>query len=63
MIKKTMPWVLGYALIVLLSLDFWNWGRSQPVILGMPYWVIAFILLNLTLSAYYFLFSRKYWGD
>ena len=61
--KKTMPWVLVYALILLLSLDFWNWGKAEPFVWGMPYWVFVFIVLNLLLSAYYYLFSRLYWRD
>jgi hypothetical protein len=61
--KKTMPWKVGYVVIVALSLDFWNWGRTEPLILGVPYWVVAFILLNLALSAFYMSFAANAWGD
>jgi hypothetical protein len=61
--KKIMPWALGFALIVFLSLDFWNWGKAQPFVFGLPYWVVTFIVLNLLLSAYYYLFSRMYWRE
>jgi hypothetical protein len=61
--KRALPWALGYAIIFLLSLDFWNWGRFAPLLMGLPYWVVAFILLNLALSLYYLLFARFYWRD
>lgn len=61
--RSIFPWAAGFAVLVLLSLDFWNWGRALPLVLGMPYWVVAFFLLNLTLCAYYVLFSVSYWRD
>ena len=60
---KVLPWVMGFAAIVVLSLDFWNWGAAMPLLFGMPYWVVAFIALNLIISIYYLLFCRFYWRD
>ena len=56
-----MPWIGAFAVILILSLDFWNWGKATPLVFGMPYWIVIFILLNLALSLYYLLFSRLYW--
>ena len=61
--RRALPWVVGFAAILLLSLDFWNWGRAYPLVFGMPYWVVFFILLNLLLSVFYLLFGRLYWRE
>ncbi|MFH1055344.1 MAG: hypothetical protein V1744_04530 [Candidatus Altiarchaeota archaeon] len=63
MMRRALPWVLGFVAVLTLSLDFWNWGKATPLIFGLPYWVVVFFLLNLMLGVYYFLFSVKYWRD
>lgn len=32
--------------IFALSLDFWAWGRVQPLVMGVPLWVFWFVLLS-----------------
>ena len=32
--------------IFLLAMDFWAWGRVEPVIFGIPLWVGYFIILS-----------------
>jgi SSS family solute:Na+ symporter len=34
------------AVIFVLAMDFWAWGRVQPVLLGLPLWVVYFVLLS-----------------
>jgi solute:Na+ symporter, SSS family len=53
--KKFQPVVPGwmrnpffYALtgIFLLAMDFWAWGKTTPVVFGIPLWMIYFIVLS-----------------
>jgi SSS family solute:Na+ symporter len=37
-------WLL--AAIFLLAMDFWAWGRVEPVIFGVPIWVGYFVILS-----------------
>ena len=30
---------LALAGVFLLAMDFWNWGKSGPLWLGLPYWI------------------------
>lgn len=36
-----------FSLLFFLGLDFWAWGLSKPLILGFPWWIWYFILLNI----------------
>ena len=60
---KSALWYFGWLAILLLSLDFWNWNETTPLIYGIPFWVISLLALTLALSAYYALFARHAWGD
>jgi SSS family solute:Na+ symporter len=37
-------WLLGG--IFLLAMDFWAWGKAEPIILGIPLWAGYFIFLS-----------------
>jgi len=37
-------WLLSA--IFLLAMDFWAWGRVEPVIFGIPLWVGYFVVLS-----------------
>jgi hypothetical protein len=38
--------VLVQVAIFVLAMDFWAWGKREPVFLGVPLWVICFVLLS-----------------
>jgi len=58
-----LVWFTIFALVFLLSLDFWNWGKSKPFFLGLPFWIIYFIILTLSLTPLFYLFSRDIWRE
>jgi hypothetical protein len=61
--KTLLAFSLGYVAILLLSLDFYSWGVSEPFFAGLPFWVLMMLGLTLLLSVYYFLFSVFCWRD
>jgi SSS family solute:Na+ symporter len=36
-----------YGALFILSLDFWAWGKAQPLFFGVPYWISYFLVLSL----------------
>ncbi len=61
--KKYALYFLAFLLIFLLSMDFWSWHASKPLIWGIPYWVVFLYTLTLMISVFYYLFSKKFWRD
>jgi len=61
--KSNFLWYLLFVGLFLLSLDFWNWGQSEPLILGLPFWVIYLLVLTLSVSLAFYAFSRFAWRD
>jgi hypothetical protein len=61
--KDNALWYLFFILLFLLSLDFWNWGQSKPLILGLPFWVYYLIILTLLTSLVFYAFSKFYWRN
>jgi SSS family solute:Na+ symporter len=39
-------YVLVQVAIFVLAMDFWAWGKQEPVFLGVPLWVSYFVLLS-----------------
>lgn len=37
---------LLFTLLFILSHDFWAWGATRPLFLGVPYWLSYFVLLS-----------------
>ena len=39
-------YVILFAVIFLLGLDFWAWGLNRPIWLGLPWWAAYFAALS-----------------
>ncbi|MFA5101705.1 MAG: hypothetical protein WC525_00985 [Candidatus Thermoplasmatota archaeon] len=61
--KNTLIWYLLFIGLFLFSLDFWNWGSSTPLLLGLPFWMWYLFGLTLVLSGAYYAFSRFFWRE
>jgi len=61
--KKNAIWYFIFILIFIFSLDYWQWNINNPLILGLPMWVIYFFLLTIFTSFAFYIFSKYYWGD
>lgn len=62
--KSNVIWYLLFIVIFLLSLDFWGWEQSKPMILGLPLWVFYLFFLTLLTSLAFYLFAKYNWrGD
>lgn len=46
---KAWRWVVVFAFIFFLSLDFYNWHRHTPLIFGLPFWLYFHFALLLLL--------------
>ncbi len=55
-------WLLLFVALMILFIDFWNWGSSQ-IIWFMPYWVWHIFILVLVLSASFAMFAKYEWRD
>lgn len=51
-------WLALLSLLFLLSIDFWNWGKARPLVLGLPCWLWYSVGLNLLLVPTYALMAR-----
>lgn len=61
--KDNFVWYLFFITIFLLSIDFWNWGESKPVFLGLPFWIWYLFFLTIFLSVLFFIFSKFFWRE
>ncbi|MBN2065778.1 MAG: hypothetical protein JW771_03100 [Candidatus Thermoplasmatota archaeon] len=61
--KHNVVWYLLFIVLFLLSLDFWGWGQTNPLILGLPFWVWYLVILTLATAVAFYLFSKCYWGE
>ncbi|MDH7517031.1 MAG: hypothetical protein QHH19_01610 [Candidatus Thermoplasmatota archaeon] len=61
--KKNFVWYFLFIGLFLLSLDFWAWNTSKPLILGLPFWVWYLLVLTLSLSLMFYVFTRFYWRE
>jgi solute:Na+ symporter, SSS family len=41
------PYFYGFIILLVLAVDFWNWGNRPVIVFGLPLWVFYFILLSL----------------
>jgi hypothetical protein len=58
-----VSWLLVWAALVLLGLDFFNWGKPPQLYLGLPPWLWFEVALVLLTSLGFFLLTRFAWGD
>jgi hypothetical protein len=61
--RKNAIWYILFILLFLLSLDFWGWNQSKPLILGLPIWMYYLLILTLLTSLAFYLFTKLYWRD
>ncbi len=58
-----MKWMVAFLVLVAMSIDIWNWGKSKPFFMAMPYWVWHVILILLLTSLFYALFAKYGWRE
>jgi len=61
--KDNFVWYLLLIIFFLLSLDFWSWGVSEPLFLGLPVWMWYLLILTLSLSGIFYMFTRFFWKE
>ncbi len=61
--KHNAVWYLLFIVLFLLSLDFWGWRQTNPLILGLPFWVWYLFILTLATAVAFYLFSKGHWRD
>ena len=53
---KALMWAPLFILLFILGNDFWAWGKSPTILMGLPLWVWYYIVLGVVLSVSYKLF-------
>jgi len=60
---KKPIWFTIFTIMFVLSLDFWNWNKSKPFFFGLPFWILYFIVLTLSLALLFYVFSKNAWRE
>lgn len=53
-----LPWAGVFAVLFLLGIDFWAWGRRPVLVAGLPLWVWYYLVLGVVLSVAFRLFLK-----
>ncbi len=53
------PFFLTLAGIFILAMDFWAWGRVNPLVAGVPAWIAHFLVLSALQTAIMFFLVRR----
>jgi len=63
--KNKMKIVYFFIFIILftLSLDFWGWNQSKPLILGLPFWIYYLLFLTIIISGFFYLITKSIWRE
>jgi hypothetical protein len=56
--RRGMWFGVAFLGVFLLAMDFWNWGKSNPLWLGLPYWLWYSVGLSLLQVAILLLMLR-----
>ncbi len=59
--KNKFFWLIVFLIVFSASVDIWWWNSAQPLVFGLPFWVLYFILLTLTLSCVFYFFAKYHW--
>lgn len=57
--RESLPWFLVFGGFFVMANDFWNWGKTPTLALGLPLWVWYYAVLGLLLSLAYGVFLNK----
>lgn len=60
---RNAAWIVSWMVLVLLGLDFFNWGKTPRLILGLPGWLWWNVGLVLLISLVYFILTRFSWEE
>jgi len=61
--KNNVIWYILFIALFAASLDFWGWGQSKPMFLGLPIWMYYLLILTLFTSLAFYVFTKNYWRD
>ena len=58
-----MRWGFPFLILVILSIDFWNWKKAKPFFFGIPYWMWYIVSIVLLTAIFYALFAKYEWRE
>lgn len=59
--RKGFFWIASWLVLILLGLDFFNWGKMPRLFLGLPGWLWFEVGLILLTSVVFGLLTRFAW--
>jgi hypothetical protein len=63
LMKNKWFWVVAFGLLFVASIDLWAWDWTEPEILGLPYTIVYFGVLEAILFVMFLAFSKYYWTE
>lgn len=61
-VRKPWIWIIMGILVVFNAPWYFPEGSIEPLILGLPYWVVVSTVLSLLLCAYLYWLCRNQWN-
>tara|TARA_B100000586_G_C20050841_1_gene401916 strand:- start:505 stop:741 length:237 start_codon:yes stop_codon:yes gene_type:complete len=61
--KRERTWAIVFISLVILSIDWWNWGTDQRFGGWMPTWIIYLMIIQFALAYSVWKFSKEWKKD
>lgn len=58
----TDPYFIFLTAIFLLAMDFWAWGKTDPVVFGVPLWIGYFVVLSAVQTIIMVMMMKREYG-
>jgi hypothetical protein len=59
--KENAFWYFLFIIIFIFSNDLWGWNHANPMLFGLPVWVIYLLILTILTSIAFYIFSKVFW--
>ncbi len=53
------PYFWALTVLFILAMDFWAWGRSLPLVMGVPAWIYYFVILSVLQTVVMYFWVRR----
>ena len=57
------PYFILLGAVFILAMDFWAWGKINPVYFGVPLWIVYFVILSAIQTVIMGMMIKREYGD
>ena len=61
--KNSRNWAFVFILLIILSIDWWNWNSSNRLAEWIPWWIIYLVVIQFALAYSIWKFSKEWMKD